>query len=135
MGDSSPSAAAKGTSRQIEAALLAALDRRGLDGMRRYPWYYPGTDEYRGRLTARGFVVRSIDLVPRPTPLPGDISGWLETFAGAFVGMVPEIDRAGFIDEVRERLRPELCGTDGRWTADYVRLRFAAIKLPVSTPG
>lgn len=27
-----------------------------------------------------------------------------------------------------ERLRPELCDAEGRWTADYVRLRFAADK-------
>jgi hypothetical protein len=28
--------------------------------------------------------------------------------------------------EVRDALRPELASTDGAWTADYVRLRFAA---------
>jgi len=125
----------EGNIAKIEAALLAALDRRGIDGTRVSPWYYPSTDEYRGRLTARGFVVRSIDLVPRPTLLSGDITGWLEVFAGAFVGIVPAADRAGFIDEVRERVRPELCGVDGRWTADYVRLRFAAVRPPASTPG
>jgi SAM-dependent methyltransferase len=125
----------EGNVAKIEAALLAALDPRGLDGMRHYPWYYPSIDEYRGRLTARGFVVRSIDLVPRPTLLPGDITGWLETFAGAFVALVPETDRATFIAEVRESLRKDLCDAAGRWTADYVRLRFAAIKPPVSTPG
>jgi SAM-dependent methyltransferase len=125
----------KGNIAKIEAALLAALARRGLDGMRHYPWYYPSTDEYRGRVTARGFVVRSIDLVQRPTLLPDDISGWLETFAGAFVGMVPATGRADFIAEVREQLRPDLCGVDGRWTADYVRLRFAAVRPPASTPG
>ena len=124
----------KGNIATIEAVLLAALHRRGLDGMRVYPWYYPSTEEYRGRLTARGFVVRSIDLIQRPTGLPGDITGWLEVFAGAFVALVPATDRAGFIDEVRERLRPELYGTDGRWTADYVRLRFAATR-PASTPA
>lgn len=112
----------------IEAALLAALARRGLDGRRAYPWYYPGVDEYRARLIRRGFSVKSIDLVPRPTRLPGDLMDWLEVFAGAFVAMVPETDRADFVAEVRERVRPALCAADGRWTADYVRLRFAAVK-------
>ena len=125
----------KGNIAKIETALLAALTRRGLDGMRHYPWYYPSADEYRGRLTARGFVVRSIDLVPRPTLLPGDITGWLETFAGAFVALVPETDRVAFVADVRESLRRDLCGMDGRWTADYVRLRFAAVRPPASTRG
>ena len=118
----------KGNIAKIEAALLAALARRGLDGRRVYPWYYPSVDEYRARLTARGFAVRSIDLVQRPTLLPGDITGWLETFAGAFVALVPETGRSDFIAEVGVSLRRDLYGVDGRWTADYVRLRFAAIK-------
>jgi hypothetical protein len=29
---------------------------------------------------------------------------------------------------VREALRPELSDSDGKWTADYVRLRFSATK-------
>jgi hypothetical protein len=37
-------------------------------------------------------------------------------------------ERARFIDEVRESLRPDLCSADGKWFADYVRLRFAADK-------
>ena len=37
-------------------------------------------------------------------------------------------DRAEFIDEVREALRPDLCNYDGKWFADYIRLRFAADK-------
>jgi hypothetical protein len=70
--------------------------------------------------------VRSIALIPRPTPLPGDITGWLETFARSFLAPLAEADRPAFLDEVREALRPELCDADGAWHADYVRLRFAA---------
>jgi hypothetical protein len=39
-------------------------------------------------------------------------------------------DRAAFLDEVRETLRPDLCDSAGKWFADYVRLRFAADKPP-----
>jgi len=39
-----------------------------------------------------------------------------------------ESERAAFIDEVREALRPDLCDSSGKWFADYVRLRFAADK-------
>jgi hypothetical protein len=70
----------------------------------------------------------SIALIPRPTPLPGDITGWLDTFCESFTTALPERDRPAFIEEVREALRPSLCDAEGNWTADYVRLRFAARK-------
>jgi hypothetical protein len=28
-----------------------------------------------------------------------------------------------------ELLRPSLCDSDGRWTADHIRLRFAAVRV------
>jgi trans-aconitate methyltransferase len=112
----------------IETALVAALERRGLDGRRASPWYFPTDAEYRGRLERRGFRVDWIALIPRPTPLPGDVTGWLETFAEAFTGALSARERPEFLAEVREALRPSLCDASGAWTADYVRLRFAAAK-------
>jgi trans-aconitate methyltransferase len=113
---------------KIEAALLDALQRRGIDGRAFDPWYYATTEEYRHRLEAQGFKVNTIVLIPRPTPLPGDILGWLETFAQSFTAAVPEQERPAFLNEVKEALRPLLCDAAGQWTADYVRLRFAAEK-------
>jgi trans-aconitate methyltransferase len=110
----------------IVTALHAALGRRGIDGDDHHPWYFPRDDAYRERLEARGFEVRAIALIPRPTPLPGDVTAWLGTFAQSFLAPLPEGDRAVFLDEVREQLRPHLCDSAGAWTADYVRLRFAA---------
>jgi hypothetical protein len=107
-------------------ALLAALARRGIDGARHDPWYFPTPEDYGARLAAGGFTVRSIALFPRPTPLPGDVVGWLETFAESFTAPLPPGERPAFLAEVRDALRPTLCDADGRWTADYVRLRFAA---------
>jgi trans-aconitate methyltransferase len=111
---------------KIKAALVAALNRRGLDGEAVRPWYFPTVEDYRARLAAGGFTVRYIALIPRPTPLPGDITGWLETFAATFTTALPPADRAEYIAEVREALRPQICAADGTWIADYVRLRFAA---------
>lgn len=112
----------------IRAALAAALERRGVDVARVDPWYFPTPDNYRERLRAHGFTVRHIALIPRPTPLPGDITAWLETFAESFTAALPASERAAFLDEVCDALRPQLCDSEGRWTADYVRLRFAARK-------
>jgi len=112
----------------IERALIDALARRGIDGDALNPWYFPTVEDYSARLALRGFAVRYIALIPRPTPLPTAIDGWLETFAQSFIAPLAENDRAAFIGEVREALRPHLCDGDGRWFADYVRLRFAADK-------
>jgi hypothetical protein len=118
----------QGNVEKIGDALMAAMDRRGLDGRAAFPWYFPGPDEYRARLESRGFEVSYIELIPRPTPLPADIAGWFETFGEAFLLAVPESERAAFVEEAREALRPALQDGTGAWTADYVRLRFTAAR-------
>jgi len=112
----------------IKRAIVEALGRRGIDGDALNPWYFPTVEDYSARLARGGFGVRYIALIPRPTPLPTQINGWLETFAQSFMAPLTDSDRAGFIEEVREALRPKLCDSDGKWFADYVRLRFAADK-------
>ena len=118
----------RGCVERIRRALHAALRRRGIDPDAVDPWVFPGDDEYRERLERRGFRVEWIALIPRPTPLPGDVTGWLETFARSFLAAVPPAERTAFLEEVRDSLRPDLCGADGRWTADYVRLRFRCVR-------
>jgi trans-aconitate methyltransferase len=112
----------------IVDALLEALRRRQIDGWKLYPWYFATAADYRARLEARGFDVLSCVVFPRPTPLPGDIVAWLETFAESFTSALRPDDRPAFLAEVREALRPRLCDAAGIWTVDYTRLRFAAKK-------
>jgi len=114
---------------KIRTALVAALNRRGLDGESRVPWYFPTPDDYGARLERAGFRVERIALIPRPTPLPGDVIGWLETFAQSFLDGLSGEARAEYLQEVRTTLEPKLRDGDGTWIADYVRLRFAATKL------
>src|SRR5579884_1739388 len=110
----------------IRAALVRALERRGIDGEARVPWYFPTPAEYASRLEAGGFRVDSIVLFPRPTPLPGDILGWLETFAESFTSALAPGARQDYLREVQADLEPKLRDASGTWVADYVRLRFAA---------
>ena len=117
-----------GNVQHIKTALVAALDRRGLDGKAAVPWYFPTPAEYRGLLEAQGFRVRAAELIPRPTPLPGDIVAWLDNFAESFTRRVPAAERPAFLNEVAAALKPHLCNAEGVWSADYVRLRFAADK-------
>jgi trans-aconitate methyltransferase len=118
---------------KIRTALVQALDRRGIDGEAHVPWYFPTPGEYATRLERAGFRVDSIALIPRPTPLPGDIIGWLETFAQSFLQGLPDVERAEYLQEVRTVLKPQLRESTGIWVADYVRLRFAAVKVPALT--
>jgi hypothetical protein len=39
---------------------------------------------------------------------------------------LPEGDRTDYLECVRDRIKPDLCDATGKWTADDVRLRFAA---------
>jgi hypothetical protein len=117
----------RGNVATIVAALEDALARRGIDGAACNPWYFPDPGEYRARLESRGFSVHTVMLIPRPTPLPGDVLGWLETFTQSFAAPLPEPERRTFLTEVCANLRPELVQGE-TWVADYVRLRFAAQK-------
>jgi trans-aconitate methyltransferase len=110
----------------ITVALCATIEKYGMNGEAMIPWYFPSADEYRERLNRAGFRTEYIELIPRPTPLPTGMRGWLETFVIPFTNSLPQESRANFLDEVTERLRPVLCDASGHWTADYVRLRFLA---------
>ena len=111
----------------IVTALNAALFRRGLDASRLRRWY-PTAERYAAMLERGGFTVHCATLIPRPTPLPTGISGWLSTFADPFFTDEPEFDRGGLMDEVANLLAPALRTDTGLWIADYVRLRFHAQK-------
>lgn len=118
----------QGNVKTIETTLHQALEQRGIDATALNPWFFPSPQEYGQRLKKQGFKVNYIELIPRPTPLPGDITDWLELFAESFTRAFPPDTRADFIAQVREALRPHLCDANGQWTVDYVRLRFAAEK-------
>jgi SAM-dependent methyltransferase len=113
---------------KIKKALVGALNRRGLDGEAAVPWYFPTVEQYSTLLNEAGFSISTIALIPRPTALPGDVTGWLETFGESFTAYLPPAERFNYIAEVREALRPELVDSEGNWIADYMRLRFAATK-------
>lgn len=106
----------------IVTAIIAVLTQHGIDVL--IPWYFPTTAEYRQLLEFQGFVVDTIELIPRPTLLPTGIEGWLNTFARPFLNSVP--DDEAILAQIISLLEPSLCDSKGQWTADYVRLRFAA---------
>jgi len=112
----------------IRTALQAVLAQFGIDAEAVAASFYPSPSMYRRLLEAAGFTVRSIDLIPRPTPLPHGMEAWLNTFRNGVLDLLAPEDRARAMAETVALLEPMLCDADGNWTADYVRLRFAAVR-------
>ncbi len=110
----------------IIVALRATARKYAISEDQVAPWFYPTPAEYAERLSRGGFRVDNISLIPRPTALPTGMRGWLETFRAPFFRLFPEPQREEIYQEVIDLLAPSLCDGDGNWTADYVRLRFAA---------
>jgi SAM-dependent methyltransferase len=110
----------------VRGALYNALAKRGIDGAAFNPWFFSTAEHYQELLERHGFTVNMITLFARPTPLPGDIADWLETFAHPLLGAVPKADRRALVEEVRDAVAPQLHDADRGWWADYTRLRFDA---------
>ena len=116
----------RGNVETIRAALHSALRKRAIDPWTVDPWYYPAPEEYAEILHRCGFTISYIELIPRPTRLPGDITDWLHIFAQPFTSAVVQDEQDRFLEEVRDAVEPALRQPDGGWHADYVRLRFKA---------
>lgn len=111
---------------RIAQSIERVMARRGLSMADYWPWYFPSVADYQGRLEAAGLRVGHIELFARPTPIPGDIIGWLETFGESFLEAVPRAEQAAFLAAVRDDLAADMQDDQGNWSVDYVRLRFQA---------
>ena len=109
----------------IVTAMNAALESAGLTAI--FPWDFPSPSLQKQRLKHAGFDVVTIALIPRPTPLPTGISGWLRTFAGPVIGTLPPELQSKILLDAERRLIALHDPVEG-WIADYVRLRFCAQK-------
>lgn len=116
-----------GNAASVIVALVAVMERRGVGRPDPIPWFFPTPEEYTELLEGRGFTVRKIHLVPRPTPLPTGMRGWMDTFAQPFIGLLPESDQEAARNDAIDLLRPVLQDRQGNWMTDYVRLRFEAV--------
>lgn len=112
----------------IVTGLMALADRYGIDDKLANPWFFPTVSEYTELLQGTGFHVDTAALIPRPTPLPTGLMGWIETFRAPFFQAAgSRADK--MLSELEAILSPALRDGAGNWTADYVRLRFSAHKV------
>jgi trans-aconitate methyltransferase len=112
----------------IRTALQAVLAPFHIDAEAAAGSFFPSPSLYRRLLEEAGFTVQSIDLIPRPTPLPNGMHSWLNTFRNGVLDHLNTTDRVTAIENTVALLEPILRDAEGNWTADYVRLRFHATK-------
>lgn len=121
----------QGNVRQILLALKAAISRVvGEHAAAINPWYFPSVAQYAVLLEAEGLEVRQATLFDRPTPLDDGEAGmvnWLSMFAQPCLAAAPNEKHAAVLNAAVEWLRPRLFH-EGRWEADYRRLRIIAIR-------
>ncbi len=115
----------------IRTALQSVLAAFHIDAEAEAASFFPSPTLYRRLLEEAGFTVQSIELIPRPTPLPNGMESWLNTFRNGLFDRLnspayPPAARASAITQTLALLEPILRDLDGNWIADYVRLRFHA---------
>ena len=110
----------------ITSAIISQLPDFTAD---HFPWYYPSIGEYAALMETAGFRVTFACHFDRPTPLVGEngLCNWIEMFAGSFFTGISAEQQAFIIEKVEEQLKPVLF-VDGKWIADYKRLRIVGVK-------
>ena len=117
----------KGNVETIENAIFEIAEKHNLKAKK--CWFFPTPEEEKELLGRYGLKVKRMTSFSRPTLLPTGIKGWLQTFsAPAFVNIPKEMHEK-LIDEIAEKVENELeKNENGQILADYVRLRFEAVK-------
>jgi len=93
-------------------------------------WYFPSVGEYTSALEAANFTVTFAQWYDRPTPLADEVTGikdWLSMFCKPFLIGVRDSEVIDIMNEVQHNLEPKLF-IDGKWFADYKRIRVVAYK-------
>lgn len=112
----------------IHRALSEAFSRRNYDYNNTF--YFPKIGEYASLLENAGFKVIYAVLFDRPTELKGNdgLKDWINMFIKTpFIKITDRAERIAIMNETVENLRNGLY-KDGKWYADYVRLRMKALK-------
>lgn len=121
----------KGNIQTIVNQLRLSLAKRGYEENANLElWYFPSIGEYTTLLEKHGFRVTLAQHYDRPTELADSESGikdWLEMFGNAFFNDVPLAAKEAIKSEVQQSIKGKLY-SNGKWYADYKRIRVVAIK-------
>jgi SAM-dependent methyltransferase len=118
----------EGCVRIIREGIKIALAKRGVNYKIRNPWNFPEAGVFSRILENQGFDVDFIARFDRPTPLPDGLRGWLKVFSWNHTQGFDDEEKEEFYGDVEDYCRPKLYDKSTGWVADYVRLRFLAVK-------
>lgn len=121
----------KGNVQTIVNQLRDSLANRGyLEQSKLQLWYFPSIAEYSTELESAGFRVIMAQHFDRPTELADENSGikdWISMFGESFLKNVMPKHIEEIKNEVQEMIKSD-CLKNGKWFADYKRIRIIAIK-------
>lgn len=120
----------KGNVQTITDEIVRQIKQSGIDyNMEQFPWYYPSIGEYTSLMEKVGFRVTFAQHFDRPTPLEGEngLKNWIEMFGSPLFQGVPEDKKDYIINKIEDQLK-EVLYKDGKWIADYKRIRVIGIK-------
>ena len=121
----------KGNVAMILNALTNALRKNGFtENAKIETWYFPSLSEYASLLEKNGFRVIFASHFDRDTLLKdhSGIKNWLRMFAFSYLQGIGEKETEIILDEVEQQLQSTNFH-DGKWYADYKRLRIVAVKM------
>lgn len=94
-----------------------------------FPWFYPSIGEYSHLMEKVGFRVTFAQHFDRPTPLDGDngLRNWITMFGELLFHGISIDAKTEIISKVEENVKGILY-SEGKWMADYKRLRVIGVK-------
>ncbi len=122
---------AKHNVESIHSAVKNALTGKGFEaGANTEVNYFSSAAEQAVMLEKTGFTISSITRFERPTELIGDdgMKNWIIQFCHAFFKIIPAEEADTIINKAVAILK-ETNYENGKWYADYIRLRVKAIKV------
>ncbi|MFC5402857.1 class I SAM-dependent methyltransferase [Cohnella soli] len=122
-----------GNVKQIVEAVRSVLTEEVREDAFVMPWFFPTIGQYGMMLEKHGMEVRHAILFDRPTPLENGEEGmkdWLRMFGEAMFPNANVQDAERWMNAAVSKLKqPEAAlYADGRWIADYRRIRIFAVK-------
>jgi ubiquinone/menaquinone biosynthesis C-methylase UbiE len=120
----------KGNVQIITNEIIDQINQSGIEfNMEQFPWYYPSIGEYTSLMEEAGFRVTFAEHFDRPTPLDGETGlwNWIKMFGmNLFEGL--EEERTEFIMTKVENNLKDILYKEGKWIADYKRIRVIGFK-------
>ncbi|RYX81576.1 class I SAM-dependent methyltransferase [bacterium] len=118
----------RGNVRELEATLRTASIELGLTPFES-PNFYPSLREWATSLEGGDLEPTFLQLFSRPTPLEGKegIQTWWRQFRATYLATLSSAEQDALLLRAEELAAPKLRDDKG-WFADYIRLRFVAIK-------